>query len=97
VFGGGLAARLDNYRTLLIRSGSNKIQRTARLRPDKGYRGEWGAFSAHITGKAPAPITFDEIVLSTRTTLAAHRSLITEEPVRPLRPSSLTLSRSERT
>lgn len=97
VFGGGLAARLDNFRTLLIRGGSNKIQRTARLRPDKGYRAEWQAFSAYITGTAAAPITFDEIVLSTRTALAAHRSLITEEPVRLLTPPPKTLSRSERT
>jgi predicted dehydrogenase/threonine dehydrogenase-like Zn-dependent dehydrogenase len=82
VFGGGLSARLDDYRTLLIRDGAKTVQQTARLRQDKGHKAEWRAFAAHITGKAAAtPISFDEIVHSTQLTLAARRSLQTGEPV----------------
>lgn len=75
VFGGGLAARLDDYRSLRIRRGGVRVERTARLRADKGHRDEWRAFAAHIAGRAPAPIAFEAIVHSTRATLAAQRSL----------------------
>jgi predicted dehydrogenase len=81
VFGGGLAARLDNYRSLVIRRGGKKIERTARLRQHKGYADEWRAFIAHIQGRGPAPISFDQLVRSTETTLAAHRSLLQGEPI----------------
>jgi predicted dehydrogenase/threonine dehydrogenase-like Zn-dependent dehydrogenase len=75
VFGGGLSARLDDYRTLVINRGSARIKRVARLRQDKGHRAEWQALIAHLTGGQPAPISFEEIVISTRATLAASRSL----------------------
>lgn len=81
VFGGGLAARLDNYRTLLIRHGGKKILRTARLRQDKGHQAEWHAFAAHVQGLGKAPVPFQESVLSTEATFAASRSLETGEPV----------------
>lgn len=76
-FGGGLAARLDDYRSLSIRRGDTRVEQAARLRADKGHRAEWQALAAHITGRGPAPIGFDEIVHSTRATLAARRSLET--------------------
>lgn len=87
-FGGGLSARMDDYRSLVVRHGRKRTARTARLRQDKGHRAEWEAFVAHLTGKAPAPIAFQELVVSTRATLAAQRSLrsgeavIIEEPER---------------
>ena len=37
VFGGGLGARIDNYRVLLIRSEGGKVHRVARWRQNKGY------------------------------------------------------------
>ena len=81
VFGGGLSASLDDYRTLFIRHGGKSSRQTARLRQDKGHRAEWQAFAAHITTGGRAPIAFDEIVHSTKLTLAARRSLQTGEPV----------------
>jgi predicted dehydrogenase len=81
VFGGGLSARLDNYRTLRIRHGNKRVGRVARLRQDKGHRAEWQALIAHLTGKGPVPIRFEEIVCSTEATLAAQRSLQCSEPV----------------
>ena len=81
VFGGGLAARVDDYGSLEIHSGGKKIQRRSRLRRDKGHRDEWEAWVRAISGKGPAAIAFDELVLTTRTTLAAYRSLQTGEAI----------------
>ena len=81
VFGGGLSARLDDYRTLLIRHGRQRVKRIARLRQDKGHRAEWQALVAYLTGEGAEPMSFAEIVCSTRATLAAQRSLQMGEPV----------------
>ena len=81
VFGGGLSASLDDYRALLIRHGAKSVRQTARLRQDKGHKAEWQAFAAQITEGGAAPIPFDEIVHSTKLTLAARRSLQSGEPV----------------
>jgi predicted dehydrogenase len=81
VFGGGLAARIDSYRTLVIRSRGKKIQRTSRLRQDKGWRGEWQAFTNHLLKGTPPPISFNDIIRSTETSIAAWQSLEMQEPV----------------
>jgi predicted dehydrogenase len=81
VFGGGLSASLDDYRTLVIRQGALNVRQAARLRQDKGHKAEWEAFAAHITAGGARPIPFDETVHSTRLTLAARRSLQSGEPV----------------
>jgi len=81
IFGGGLSARLDDYRTLRIRQGKQSVERVARLRQDKGHRAEWQALVAHLTGRGAVPIAFEDIVGSTKATLAAQRSLLAGEPV----------------
>lgn len=81
VFGGGLSARLEDYRSLLISQGGKRTSRAARLKQDKGHRAEWQAMIAHLTEGKPAPISFEEIVVSTRATLAAHRGLREGRPV----------------
>jgi hypothetical protein len=81
VFGGGLSARLEDFRTLNIRRGMNGVRRTARLRQDKGHKAEWQALVAYLTGKGPHPMPFDEVVTSTAATLGALRSLRTGESV----------------
>lgn len=81
VFGGGLAARLDDYRSLSIRHGDTRVEQTARLRADKGHRALWRALAAHIAGGAPAPIAVAELFHSTRVALAARRSLDDGQPV----------------
>jgi predicted dehydrogenase len=81
VFGGGLSARLDDYRALLISREGRKVKRTARLRQDKGHRAEWQALVSHLTGTSVEPISFAEIVLSTRATFAAVHSLQTGEAI----------------
>jgi predicted dehydrogenase len=81
VFGGGLSARIDDYRSLTIRRGSTKVHRKARLRQDKGHRGEWVRIVAHLTGGSAPPIAFHEIVESTLATFAARKSLVERRPV----------------
>lgn len=80
VFGGGLAARLDDYRTLDLQRGAKSERVRSRFRQDKGHRGEWQAIAQHLTGGAPAPIPFDEVVHSTAATLAAYTSLLSGLP-----------------
>jgi predicted dehydrogenase len=90
VFGGGLAARLDDHASLQVHAGAKRVERRARLGRDKGHRGEWQVWVRAIMGKGAAAIPFEEIVLSTRATLAAYRSLQTgcAEPVEPYRQMS---------
>lgn len=81
IFGGGLSARLDDYRILEIDDGSRRLKKRARLRRDKGHRAEWQTLVAHLTGQAPPPIPFEAIACSTRATLAAQSSLESGSPV----------------
>lgn len=89
VFGGGLSARLDNYRTLQIRSAGAKVDRVARLRQDKGHRAEWQALAAYLAGKGAVPISFEDIVHSTHVTLDAQHSFDMGEPVAVMSQSAL--------
>lgn len=75
VFGGGVSARLDDYRALHVQEGTKSRRETARLRQDKGHRGEWEAIARHVTAGGPPPVPFEELVHSTRVTLAAYDSL----------------------
>lgn len=81
VFGGGLSARLEDYRTLLICQGGRRVKRVARLRQDKGHRPEWETLVAYLMDQGPEPMSFAEIVRSTEVTLAAQQSLDRGEPV----------------
>jgi predicted dehydrogenase len=86
-FGGGLAARIDDFRTLHIQEGGKSLRRTSRLRQDKGHRGEWEAIARHLTGGGPPPVPFDELVHSTRVTLAAYESLRTGSTIEVAGPA----------
>ncbi len=81
VFGGGLSAVLDDYRSLVIHAPDRSFHRTARLAQDKGHRAEWEAIVAHLTAGGPVPIAPEAIFRSMAVTFAARRSLITGEPV----------------
>jgi predicted dehydrogenase/threonine dehydrogenase-like Zn-dependent dehydrogenase len=81
VFGGGVSARLDDYRTLQIAGGAKATRAKSRLRQDKGHRAEWAAIARHLSAGGPAPIPFEELVHSTRVTLAAYDSLRSGAPV----------------
>lgn len=81
VFGGGLSARLEDYRTLFICRGGRRVKRAARLRQDKGHRAEWETLVAYLMGQGPEPMSFAGVVRSTEATLAAQQSLDRGEPV----------------
>jgi predicted dehydrogenase/threonine dehydrogenase-like Zn-dependent dehydrogenase len=81
VFGGGLAARLDDYRSLLIRYGGKRVKRLNRLHQDKGHRGEWESLVSYLKGSGPLPMSFEEVIAPSQLTFAAGRSLSTGEPV----------------
>lgn len=82
VFGGGLSARMDDYRTLTIRQGNFTLNRYSRLRQDKGHQAEWLAFAAHLTTQNPPPMSLNDIIWTTQATLAAQQSLEDHAPVR---------------
>jgi predicted dehydrogenase/threonine dehydrogenase-like Zn-dependent dehydrogenase len=81
VFGGGLAARMDNFRSLLIQQQGKKVQRNSHFKQDKGFRAEWQAFASSLTAGRPSPIAFADVVASSRATLAAWESLESGEPI----------------
>ncbi|MBM4258953.1 MAG: zinc-binding dehydrogenase [Deltaproteobacteria bacterium] len=82
VFGGDAVAVLDDFRSLeLVRHGNRQVHK-ARLRQDKGHRGEWEAIVAAIQKGAPEPIPFTESVVVTRATFAIVESLRTGKAVK---------------
>jgi predicted dehydrogenase/threonine dehydrogenase-like Zn-dependent dehydrogenase len=89
VFGGGTVAVLEDFRRLeLIREGRKRIVRTW-LNADKGHNAELRAFAKAITEGGPAPISFDEIVAATLTTLRAVESFHSRETVAVRAPDFL--------
>jgi predicted dehydrogenase len=76
VFCGGVTGRIDDFHDLRIFAGKRKINRTARLRSDKGHRAEWSAFIRQINGKGPVAHEFAEACAAMRTTFAAQQSML---------------------
>src|SRR5579871_1179917 len=80
VFGGGVVAVMEDFRTLeLVRNG-RKQQVSARIRQDKGHSAELQAFANSIREGSSSPIPFAEIVASTLATLGAMDSLHYGQP-----------------
>jgi predicted dehydrogenase/threonine dehydrogenase-like Zn-dependent dehydrogenase len=74
VFGGGSVAILEDFRRLeLVRNGHKQIVR-ARWAQDKGHKAEMQAFVDALIGKAPPPISFEQVVGSTLATLRLQNS-----------------------
>jgi predicted dehydrogenase/threonine dehydrogenase-like Zn-dependent dehydrogenase len=81
VFGGGAVAMLDDFRRLeLVRHGRKQVFRS-RLRQDKGHRGEWQAFAEAIQSGGESPISFEDIVSTTLSTLRIVDSRSSGQPV----------------
>ncbi len=75
VFGGGMTAVLDNFRSLTLSRGGRTATTRSRLTQDKGHRGELTAFLDAVRAGGPSPIPFAELVASTRTTIELADSL----------------------
>jgi predicted dehydrogenase len=80
VFGGGGIAVLEDFRRLELIRHSHKQVFRARLRQDKGHRGEWEAFAAAIRTGSASPLSLEEIVAGTLATLRAVDSLSRGQP-----------------
>ena len=77
-FGGGIAAVLDDFRRLEIRSGGSRhVEKRAQ---DKGHQGEVSAFVSVVRGIQPPPHV-STYLNSSRATLALARSLRTQSIV----------------
>ena len=79
VYGGGVTAFLDDFRSLEIVRGQKPTRTTASQ--DKGQAREVAeSVAAFRTGTAPIP--FDELVIGMRAVFAARESLVSGEPVK---------------
>jgi predicted dehydrogenase/threonine dehydrogenase-like Zn-dependent dehydrogenase len=80
VASGGRVARLDNFKKATVWSG--RVRRTSRAlgSPDKGQRGQLGAFFEAVRAGAPMPVPLASLVATTRATLAAEMSLTNGGP-----------------
>jgi predicted dehydrogenase len=75
VSGGGMTARLEDFRSLQIDRLGRSIGIRSRWDQDKGHRGEWTALSKWIRGNGPEPLPFDELRRTMRVVFAAADSL----------------------
>jgi predicted dehydrogenase len=92
VFGGGSVAVLDDFRRLdLVRHGRKTSSRSW-FRQDKGHAAEWKAFGECIQSGQPAPISFEEIALSTRATIRILDSLRSGRELRVRNDSANAIS-----
>ncbi len=72
VFGSGIVAVLDDFKTLTV---SGKSEKKYTGNQDKGHQNEVKAFVESILQGKPAPIPFEETVLSTLATFRALQSI----------------------
>jgi predicted dehydrogenase/threonine dehydrogenase-like Zn-dependent dehydrogenase len=81
IFSGGIAAVLDDFRSLeVVSHGKRQFVRSS-LRQDKGHRAEWEAFSQAIIAGGPPPIPYDQLIGVTAATFAAVTSIRSRQPV----------------
>lgn len=83
VVGSGRNARLDNFRRATVWGRSGRTVRRSFTGQDKGQRAELAAFVAAVRSYGPMPIGLDSLVATTRSTIAAGRSLAAGRPVVP--------------
>jgi predicted dehydrogenase/threonine dehydrogenase-like Zn-dependent dehydrogenase len=69
VFGGGSVAILEDFRRLELVRGGRKIVTRSRWSQDKGHKTEMQAFVNALQGKTPPPISMEQIIATTLTTL----------------------------
>jgi polar amino acid transport system substrate-binding protein len=77
VFGGGLTAELDDYRSLTLARKGRITKQKSRLKQDKGHQSELEAFIRVIQDNLEAPIQFNELISTTQATFNVVKSLKT--------------------
>jgi predicted dehydrogenase len=79
VFCGGRVAVLDDFRTLeTVRDGRRTM---VKLAQDKGWYGEWVAFSKAIRAGSEPPIPYEQLIGVTKATFAVIESLRTGKTI----------------
>jgi predicted dehydrogenase len=81
VFGGGKVAVLDDFRSLELVTDGKRSRQRSRLRQDKGHKAEWEAFVKAIQTGGPPPIPYEHLIAVTKTSIAAVKSLRTQQSV----------------
>lgn len=81
VFGGGSVAILEDFRRLELVRGGRKTTTRARWSQDKGHKAEMQAFVNALQGKTPPPISVEQIVASTLTSLRLQNACQTGQPL----------------
>lgn len=74
VFGGGYVGVIDNWRTLLVQGNKKKIKERGLLQAEKGFKQEMEAFVEGVR-RGTAPIPFESLITTTRTTFAIQHAL----------------------
>jgi predicted dehydrogenase/threonine dehydrogenase-like Zn-dependent dehydrogenase len=82
VFNGGKIGVLNDFRTLELWDEQRTVTKKSLLRQDKGHQAAWKAFIDAIQANGPEPISTEELLLSSYTTLACNQSLISGKPVK---------------
>jgi len=81
IFGGGVSAVLDDFRTLTIHARGRKREKKLSVQ-DKGQRAEVRAFIEAVRDGGESPISLAEIFSATEASFAAMESIRTGVPVR---------------
>ncbi|WUJ68636.1 bi-domain-containing oxidoreductase [Kribbella soli] len=79
ITGGGRNGRLDNFQSASVWAGRKPSTKKSRS-TDKGQQTELAQFVAAVKSGGPMPISFDELVATTRATIAVDRSLASGKP-----------------
>jgi predicted dehydrogenase len=79
--GGGCNARLDNFQRITVWSAKGKSTKRSLAGQNKGQNAQLERFLDAVRTGAPMPISLDELVATTRATLAVGTSLATKQPV----------------
>jgi predicted dehydrogenase len=80
--GGGRSARLDNFKAASVWTGRGKDTAKARGGQDKGQQSEMAAFVEAVRTGGPMPISVEQLLATTRATIAVGESLLSGRPER---------------
>jgi len=82
VFGGGVAAVLEDFRRLEMTQNGRRQAVKSWLKQDKGHYGEWEAFVNALKDSSAWPIPFREIIATSLTSFSIIHSLSSLSPVK---------------
>ena len=75
VFGGGTAAELNDFRSLILARDGRSTKHRSQLKQDKGHQAELKAFINALRDNSGEPIPFQESVITTKATFRIQESL----------------------